>query len=217
MSEMKRADLHIHTHFSKDGASSPEEVVDAAVSKGVHVICITDHDTIEGALKAQKYAQEKYPGQIDVLVGQEISVKEAVLSDIGHIIAIGIKEPIAKNLPIFDAALRIHKQNGLVMAPHVYSPNGIGVKAFSNEVDCIEAYEADDSNVIGEHNARKMAERFDVPKIAASGAHRAQDVGKASIAFKGDLFRAILLNEFLAQGDKVFRLPHIQLRKMLDI
>ncbi len=39
------ADLHIHTCFS-DGAQTPQEVVDAAVAKGLSVISVCDHDTI---------------------------------------------------------------------------------------------------------------------------------------------------------------------------
>ena len=41
------ADLHSHTHYS-DGILSPEEVVRLARERGVPILSITDHDTMEG-------------------------------------------------------------------------------------------------------------------------------------------------------------------------
>lgn len=38
-----RADYHMHTSFSKDAHFSPEEMIEAAIQKGLQTICITDH------------------------------------------------------------------------------------------------------------------------------------------------------------------------------
>ncbi len=40
-------DLHVHTTIS-DGLSTPSQVVDAAVERGLNGIAITDHDSVEG-------------------------------------------------------------------------------------------------------------------------------------------------------------------------
>lgn len=48
---MAKADLHIHTTAS-DGTCEPAEVVEFAKSKSLNTISITDHDTIDGYLKA---------------------------------------------------------------------------------------------------------------------------------------------------------------------
>ena len=40
-------DLHIHTTFS-DGQHTPAEVVQMAIDKGLSIISIADHDTIDG-------------------------------------------------------------------------------------------------------------------------------------------------------------------------
>ena len=64
-----KIDLHIHTKFSWDGFSSPREVVDAAIQKGIDCICITDHNEIKGAIEAMKYGFDK---NILVLPGIEI-------------------------------------------------------------------------------------------------------------------------------------------------
>ncbi|MBN2288572.1 MAG: PHP domain-containing protein [Candidatus Glassbacteria bacterium] len=41
-----RADLHIHSNYS-DGSFSPEEIFSRAVGKGLGIISITDHDTVD--------------------------------------------------------------------------------------------------------------------------------------------------------------------------
>ena len=40
---MKLTDLHNHTTFSYDGQNSCEEIIENAISKGIEVIGISDH------------------------------------------------------------------------------------------------------------------------------------------------------------------------------
>ena len=53
---MFRVDLHMHTRFSKDSLSRVEDVLAAAMRRGLSAIAITDHDGIEGALEAKEIA-----------------------------------------------------------------------------------------------------------------------------------------------------------------
>lgn len=68
-------DLHIHTNAS-DGELSPKELVDEAVKKGVAVIAITDHDTVEGIQAALDYSADKCIG---IVPGIELSCEESRL------------------------------------------------------------------------------------------------------------------------------------------
>lgn len=43
---LDHCDLHIHSSYS-DGTLSPESLIDQALDHGLHVISITDHDTVE--------------------------------------------------------------------------------------------------------------------------------------------------------------------------
>lgn len=63
------ADLHVHTSCS-DGTSSPHEVVEEAARIGLKTIAITDHDTIDGVLPAQKEALKR---NVHVIPGVEVS------------------------------------------------------------------------------------------------------------------------------------------------
>lgn len=42
-----RADLHLHTAYS-DGSLTPEYIVNNAISKGIKLVAVTDHDCMEG-------------------------------------------------------------------------------------------------------------------------------------------------------------------------
>ncbi|QHH98174.1 PHP domain-containing protein [Acinetobacter dispersus] len=62
-------DLHTHTLIS-DGTFSPEQLVQAAVDLKIHTLAVTDHDTMDGLLRAQDYAQAH---DIQIISGVEIS------------------------------------------------------------------------------------------------------------------------------------------------
>ena len=71
-----RADLHIHSfgprgsHDVYDDQMSPSNIVDLALSEGLKVISITDHNEIGNALSAIEYAKDK---PILVVPGIELS------------------------------------------------------------------------------------------------------------------------------------------------
>ena len=77
-----RADLHVHTCHSRqsgdlaflrsrDCYSKPEEVYRVARSRGMDLVAITDHDTIDGALELLDHL----PNAQDVIVGEEVSCR----------------------------------------------------------------------------------------------------------------------------------------------
>ena len=60
----RRLELHAHTHFS-DGVLSPQELVELAIERGVAVLAVTDHDSVEGiapAIAAAGHRLEVVPG-----------------------------------------------------------------------------------------------------------------------------------------------------------
>ncbi|MGE0448069.1 MAG: PHP domain-containing protein [Vicinamibacterales bacterium] len=77
---MLRADMHVHTCYSRynddiaflgarDCYSTPEQVYATAKARGMDLVAITDHDTIDGALALVDATR----GAADVIVGEEVS------------------------------------------------------------------------------------------------------------------------------------------------
>lgn len=77
-------DFHTHTTCS-DGTCTPEELVQLAVKEGIQFLAITDHDEVEGVLRAQQEAK-KY--KIKVIPGIECSTTFS--SGTRHILGYGI-------------------------------------------------------------------------------------------------------------------------------
>ncbi|CVI72780.1 error-prone DNA polymerase [Clostridiales bacterium CHKCI001] len=71
---MKR-DLHLHTYCS-DGCYEVEEVVKKAKEYGLEQIAITDHDTIEGIIRARLCAGE----EIECISGIEFTCQDQLFS-----------------------------------------------------------------------------------------------------------------------------------------
>ncbi len=67
-----RVDLHMHSTAS-DGAYSPEEVVQIALTKAMDVIALTDHDSISGISRAQAASAGT---SLEVLAGVELSAED---------------------------------------------------------------------------------------------------------------------------------------------
>ena len=67
---MAKADLHIHSTAS-DGRYSPAEIVRMAVSAGLTIIALTDHDTVDGLIPALEAARE-FP-ELTVIPAVELS------------------------------------------------------------------------------------------------------------------------------------------------
>ena len=84
-------DLHAHSFFSGDGVSSPEDLIAAAKTKGLHGIAMTDHNTCDGVTYMLDKGLMRLDGQaVDgflVLPGVEVTTAD------GHLLCIGATLP----------------------------------------------------------------------------------------------------------------------------
>lgn len=79
---MYTVDLHNHTVFSYDGSNTPEEIIENAISRGIDVIGITDHqfsigDRLNEYFQYIQHCKIKYRDKIRVLCGLEIGTRPA--------------------------------------------------------------------------------------------------------------------------------------------
>jgi len=57
--ELMHIDLHVHSNFSDDADFSPSALVDRAISKGVDLLAVADHNTAAGVNEAIAYSKHK--------------------------------------------------------------------------------------------------------------------------------------------------------------
>ena len=165
---MIQADLHMHTKYSRDASQQPKTVVEKLnAHPTLNTIAITDHNTIQGNLEAQKLAKT-YP-DILIIPGVEISAEE------GEIIILGVTELPPKPWNAENIIDFAKANNGLAVAPHPYRGVGIGDMARQLHFDAIEIL-----NGITEPSLNKQAEALartmGLPGVAGSDAHDDKDL-----------------------------------------
>jgi len=107
-----KIDLHVHSDYSDDANDSVEELIKAAVKKGLNGIAIADHNNVKGGLKGFGIAKEMK--DFVVIPGVEVSSAE------GHILALNIREDIPKKLSVKETVEKIISLGGLPILPHPY-------------------------------------------------------------------------------------------------
>ncbi|CDH18370.1 Protein trpH [Xenorhabdus bovienii str. kraussei Quebec] len=106
---IKRYDLHSHTTAS-DGVLSPEQLVDRAVSMGINVLAITDHDTTDGIPPARAHIQ-KQDLPLSLVAGVEISTLWENFEI--HIVALNIDTDCVFLTNFLSNQVTLRKQRGI--------------------------------------------------------------------------------------------------------
>ena len=175
-------DLHCHTAASFDSLASPESVVRAAAKRGLTHLAITDHDRIEGALRARDAA----PEGLVVIVGEEIRTAD------GDLVALFLERPVAPHRPARETIEDVRAQGGLVGIPHPFDRHrGSMLKdprleALAELVDWVEAHNARVVGRGGNERAASFAREMGLPGVAVSDAHSVVEVGVAYNVVEGD-------------------------------
>ena len=192
-----RADLHTHTKYSgmsklrflrfPDAVSEPRDVVRSAERRGLDVVCITDHDSLQGAEAA---AAEK--SKVEVVIGEEVSTAD------GEVLGLFISERVPPNLTAEETIDRIHALGGVAIAPHPFSAHCSSVADRLSELklDGVEVFNAFHRDGYANDLAQKMCQELPLAKTGGSDAHAPMMVGDGYTTYDGttgeELRRAIL-------------------------
>ncbi len=203
MREFGVADVHTHTMYSgfskysflsfPDSVTTPKKSVRVAEKIGLDLLCITDHNTIKGALEAKKFNRDL------VVIGEEI------LSKSGEIIGLFLQEEIKPGLSAEETIELIHEQDGIAFAPHPFSVycSCLGKKLHGLKLDGIEVFNSLHRD--GYSNAIALESCNGHARLGGSDAHSSSMIGNGYTTFSGssqEEFRRAIKNGQTSYGGK---------------
>lgn len=175
LSGLIKADLHVHTCYSRDCATSLPQIVARCVELGLGCVAIADHNTISGALKLKEMAPFK------------VIVAEEIMTTSGELMGLFLADEIAPGLPAAETIARIKDQGGLIAIPHPFgrSPLQNSNRLLSAEilsrVDIIEVFNSRTPFRNSSTRAWRLALEHRLATSAGSDAHTVREIGRAYV------------------------------------
>jgi predicted metal-dependent phosphoesterase TrpH len=184
-----KADLHMHSTYS-DGIGTIEQIFEQVQNRtNLDVIAITDHDVIEGSLRARDlWAKGSY--RFDFIVGEEVSTNE------GHLLGLFIEKRVPPGLSVERSIDLIHEQGGLAIIAHPL--HKLFRHSCQREVmdrihaskdvwlDGIETWNASFCGIYANQVAMRVnRDVYGLPELGNSDAHTLNSIGSGMTWFEG--------------------------------
>jgi hypothetical protein len=169
-----RVEFHCHTTASHDGLTSPGGLVEACRREGLDRVIVTDHNTIEGALEAQRIDPTL------VIVGEEI------MTTAGELLAAFVSEEVPSGLEPMEAIRRLSAQGAFISVSHPFdwfrSPwESKTLVEILPHIDAIETFNARCLFQGFNRASQKFARRHGLPGTSGSDAHTPDELGFATM------------------------------------
>jgi len=200
-----RIDFHVHSFFSMDGVSSPEDLIAAARAAGLNAFAVTDHNTCDAVDYMIEHglmrADGKPVGDFLVIPGIEVTTAD------GHLLCLGCRLPSSlKGKPALEVCRMAHDAGGICVAPHPYDLFRAGIRESVLDtlpLDGLEVFNA--ATTMKRHNrkAYHYAERRGLPMTAGSDAHHAAAVGVACTIVDAEEISVAGILQALRQGSEL--------------
>jgi predicted metal-dependent phosphoesterase TrpH len=192
--------MHLHTLYS-DGTASIADVLDHVEhATDLDLIAITDHERIDGALRARElHAAREY--SFGLVVGEEVTTRR------GHVLALFIEERIPALRPLAETLGRIHDQGGIAIAAHPLAPltPSLGRRSLQasgeaadprHRLDAIELMNPSEAGRTRRLERERLNEtQLHLPAVGNSDAHVVEGIGTGWTWFAGvtaDEYRAAI-------------------------
>lgn len=184
------ADMHLHSLYS-DGTASVSQILEHVERRtDLDVIAITDHERIDGALRAAElHAAGDF--SFDLVVGEEVTTRR------GHVLALFVTERLPALRPLAETLQAIHAQGGIAIAAHPLAPIPLSVGSRSlrrvrddaGEGVHFDAIELFNPSYAGRTRSdARMAlnvRELGLPAVGNSDAHVLEGIGTGRTAFPG--------------------------------
>jgi len=193
-----RADLHVHScHSLQSGAlrflksrdcySRPEDVYQVAKSRGMDLVTITDHDSIDGCLEYL----DRHPDSTDFFISEEVSSRLPQGNVEVHLGVYGMDERLHRELQplrrdVFEVAARLREAGVFFVLNHLlhFYRRQLPIDAYLRLLNEVPGLEARNGAMIPEHNAlveqiaRRWAAASTVAMVGGSDAHTLRRVAR---------------------------------------
>lgn len=179
-----RADLHVHSNHSgftqtlrlfasRDCYSSPEAVYRRARTRGMDLVTITDHDSIDGCLELF----DRHPDAHDIIMGEEIECRVPDSATRVHLGAFGLTEQHHRDVQsmrgdVFEAAefLRSHRVALVLHHPFHFFRGEMKVRTYLDRLlPLVHAVEVRNATMVSTHNNLAAATTVAWNRSAARG------------------------------------------------
>lgn len=208
--ERLKLDFHIHSYYSPDGNMKPKDILETALSKGLDVISVTDHNSTKGGIETRDFAEEK-DLPIKVIVGQEIKTIS------GEIIVLNLDEEIPRDMTLEETIS--YGKKGFIIAPHPFDKfrKGIGddIDPIKDKINAIEIFNS--RTLFSAHN--KMAETYaktnKIPGVSGSDSHFSEELGSSYFMIESKkttsaIFKNIKEGKISIYGRQTGIKPHLK-------
>ena len=164
--------------FSGDSTTTLDEIEEAVTESAIDVLCVTDHNAIEGAVRLADALRDV----CRVIIGEEVRTHT------GEIIGLFLSEKIPFGDNAMETARRIREQGGLVYVPHPFDPlrrnlteQSLVDLTAAGMVDAIEAHNSKTSLPSLNAKARTFGESHGLALGSGSDAHVPHAIGSAYV------------------------------------
>lgn len=156
--------IHVHTDYSFDSNISLDVLADHLRREQIEIVGITDHDTIEGALRLRDRLGET------VIVGEEVTTLD------GHLIGLFIERHVEPGRPARETAESIREQGGLVLVPHPFvGAFGCGLRDVCDDIvdliDAVEVFNSQNLSDAADAKAVRFAELHGLTTFVGADSH----------------------------------------------
>ncbi|MCJ7700087.1 MAG: PHP domain-containing protein [Anaerolineales bacterium] len=170
-----RTDFHTHTIYSRDSLTTPARLIAAARRKGIDRVVVSDHNNIQGALRAKELDPER------IIVGEEIKTSA------GEILAVYVRQEIPPGLTPKETIARLKDQGAFISISHPFDRTRKGawrtadLLAILADIDAIETFNARCLWPRPNWQAEAFARTHQLPGTHGSDAHATFEIGRGSL------------------------------------
>jgi predicted metal-dependent phosphoesterase TrpH len=172
-------DLHVHSKYSGDTDSEPEEAVIFAIESGLDGIAFTEHYSYDASEHAE-WLRDKYRDQIIILRGVEFSAAE------GHCLVFGMNTDklLSRDAPLQDVIQIAAEYRSIVIPSHPFRGNN-SVGEHIRYIKGLHALEGHNgySHYAQNIKAVNLANELSLSYMGGSDAHEPREVGACYTEF----------------------------------